>query len=60
MAVLGRKDRTKFRTKFIGPLLEAGWLAMTFPDKPTSSKQRYVTTPEGECALESADAAEES
>ena len=28
-------------------LLEAGWLAMTIPDKPRSPKQRYQTTEVG-------------
>jgi len=44
MCKVGRKDRTKFRTKFIKPLLESGLLEMTIPDKPRSSKQRYRTT----------------
>ncbi|MDO9566529.1 MAG: hypothetical protein Q7J15_07305 [Candidatus Desulfaltia sp.] len=25
-------------------LLRTGWLAMTIPDKPRSSKQRHITT----------------
>lgn len=44
MQVLGWKDRTKFRNKYIKPLLTRGLLAMTFPDKPNSSKQKYFTT----------------
>jgi hypothetical protein len=47
MEVLGWRDRTKFRARFIAPLIEAGWLAMTIPDKPRSSKQRYLTTEDG-------------
>ncbi|MDD5308659.1 MAG: ATP-binding protein [Deltaproteobacteria bacterium] len=44
MEQLGWKDRTKFRKKFVRPLLDAGLLAMTEPDKPRSSRQRYVAT----------------
>jgi ATP-dependent DNA helicase RecG len=47
MSQVGRKDRTKFRTKFIKPLVESGLLEMTTPDKPRSSKQRYITTDMG-------------
>jgi|LGVE01.1.fsa_nt_gb hypothetical protein len=32
-------------------LLRTGWLAMTLPDKPRSSKQRYITTETGKEAL---------
>lgn len=42
MSLLGWKDRTKFRNKFIRPLIEKGLLEMTIPDKPQSSKQKYV------------------
>ena len=31
----------------IGPAIEAGLLAMTIPDKPNSSKQKYITTEKG-------------
>lgn len=44
MTLLGLRDRTKFRDKRLRPLLEAGLLAMTEPDKPRSSQQRYVRT----------------
>jgi ATP-dependent DNA helicase RecG len=45
------QNRTKFRAKYIKPLIDAGWLAMTIPDKPQSSKQRYLTTEAGKIAL---------
>jgi len=38
------KDREHFRKRYIEPLLAAGWLEMTIPDKPRSSKQKYRTT----------------
>ena len=47
MAVVGRKDRTKFRNQVLRPLLDAGWIEMTIPDKPTSRMQRYRTTAVG-------------
>lgn len=47
MKVLGRSDRTKFRNQVLKPLMEAGWLEMTIPDKPTSSKQQYRLTAKG-------------
>ncbi len=47
MASVSRKDRTKFRNQVLKPLLEAGWLEMTIPDKPTSSKQKYRVTSKG-------------
>jgi hypothetical protein len=45
------QNRTKFRTKYIKPLINVGWLTMTIPDKPRSSKQRYITTEAGKEAL---------
>ena len=52
MEIVGRSNRTKFRDHVIHPLLDAGWLEMTIPDKPRSSMQRYRTTPAGLKALE--------
>lgn len=50
--VCGRTDRTKFRDQILRPLLDAGLLAMTIPDKPRSSKQQYRTTDAGRRLLE--------
>lgn len=47
MNLIGWKDRTKFRKKFVYPLLEQGALKMTIPDKPKSPKQKYITTKTG-------------
>lgn len=52
MQLVGRTNRTKFRDQVLKPLLEAGWLEMTIPDKPTSSKQRYRLTKAGRNILE--------
>ncbi len=44
MALFELKDRTKFRNKFIAPLISGGLLELTIPDRPNSSKQKYMTT----------------
>lgn len=41
MARMNWKSRTKFRQKYITPLLDSDLLEMTIPDKPQSSKQKY-------------------
>lgn len=41
---LGYQNKTKFKNKYINPLIESGKLSMTFPDKPTSRNQKYVST----------------
>jgi len=51
MEVAGRSNRTKFRDQVLRPLLEAGFLEMTIPDKPRSSRQRYRTTDAGRKVL---------
>ena len=38
MTLVGRSNRLKFRNQVLKPLLEGGWLEMTIPNKPTSSK----------------------
>ncbi len=52
MTVLGWKDRTKFRAKFIYPLLEMNIIEMTVPDKPNSSRQKYLVTTQGKSILD--------
>jgi ATP-dependent DNA helicase RecG len=44
MDVTGRSNRTKFRDQVLSPLLKAGLIEMTIPDKPRSSAQRYRLT----------------
>jgi Fic family protein len=41
MALLNRKDRTKFRQQVLTPLINLGLVEATIPDKPTSSRQKY-------------------
>ena len=48
---VGLRDREHFRKTYLEPLLAAGWLEMTIPDKPRSSKQRYRTTDLGRKVL---------
>jgi DNA-binding PadR family transcriptional regulator len=55
MEVAGRANRTKFRDQVLRPLLDAGLIEMTIPDKPRSPRQRYRTTEAGRRALEQAE-----
>jgi predicted transcriptional regulator len=47
MSLIGRANRTKFRNQVLKPLLDAGLIEMTIPDKPISSKQKYWLTEKG-------------
>lgn len=49
---LNWNDTTELRRKFINPLIELGYITMTMPDKPTSSKQEYKLTKEGNSLFE--------
>lgn len=40
-------DCTEFRRKILKPLISLGYVSMTNPDKPTSSKQKYTLTDYG-------------
>ncbi len=44
---IGRSNRTKFRDQLLNPLIAAGMVEMTEPEKPTSRNQRYRLTEEG-------------
>jgi ATP-dependent DNA helicase RecG len=43
----GFGNRGYFKTNVIDPLLDANLIRMTIPDKPRSSKQKYVLTDDG-------------
>lgn len=53
MQIEGRSDRTKFRNQVLNPLLDAGLIEMTIPDKPRSSLQKYRLTVKGQMILAS-------
>lgn len=44
---INHPDSTEFRRKILNPLIAAGYVTMTNPDKPTSSKQKYTLTDSG-------------
>ncbi|MFZ3103424.1 MAG: hypothetical protein WA096_01765 [Smithella sp.] len=48
----GLYDREHFVREHFKPLLAAGLIKMTLPDKPTSSKQKYRLTVKGKKLLE--------
>lgn len=51
MAKVGHTNR-RFRHAFLRPMLAAGLVEMTIPDKPRSSKQKYRLTNKGRGLLE--------
>lgn len=42
MEKFGFKQRINFKSKYINPLIEKDKLALTIPDKPNSSRQKYI------------------
>lgn len=55
MAWAGRSNRSKFRDTVLSPLLTQGFVELTIPDKPKSSKQSYRLTELGRSLHESGD-----
>ena len=49
------KDRKHFRKQYIAALLASEFLERIIPDKPSSPKQRYRTTPAGRALLANAE-----
>ena len=47
-------NTAKFRAKYVSPLIEAQFVGMTLPNKPTSPKQRYFLTDNGKALLANA------
>ena len=45
--LLNLSDREYFRKNYLNPAIEQGFVALTIPDKPTSSKQQYYLTDKG-------------
>ena len=44
-------NTTKFKAKYVNPLIEEQFVCMTLPNKPTSPKQRYFLTEDGRTLL---------
>ena len=44
---LGLKAEKNFRLLYLRPAIEGGWVELTIPDKPRSSKQKYRLTAKG-------------
>jgi hypothetical protein len=51
MEAVGLTHREHFRETYLLPALAAGYLEMTIPDKPKSSRQKYRLTPTGQTFL---------
>lgn len=47
-AALDLLDRKSFRSRYLKPALDEGWIEMTLPGKPNSRLQKYRLTEEGE------------
>jgi len=52
MELVQWRDRTKFRKRYINPLIELNILKRTVPDKPKSPRQEYLLTEKGTAFLD--------
>lgn len=50
--IAGIRDREHLRKAYLEPLLTAGWVERTIPDKPTSRLQKYRLTGKGRARIE--------
>ncbi len=48
---LGLKGQANFRERYLNPAMELGLIEMAIPDKPRSSKQKYLLTEKGRQVL---------
>lgn len=58
-AALGLKHEDHFRDAYLRPALENGFIEMTIPDKPRSSRQRYRLTAAGKACPARPDSGED-
>lgn len=49
--LLALADRENFRLNYLQPAINAGYVALTFPEKPTSRNQKYYLTAKGKQRL---------
>jgi ATP-dependent DNA helicase RecG len=54
-AALDLKHEDHFRDAYLRPALESGFIEMTIPDKPRSSRQKYRLTAMGRAWLRTLD-----
>lgn len=47
MKAVNIKHRPSFLYNYLQPAIKAGYIGMTIPDKPNSSKQKYYLTERG-------------
>jgi ATP-dependent DNA helicase RecG len=47
MEWIGYRNRQTFRTNYLKPLMQVGFVRMTIPDKPRAANQQYLLTPTG-------------
>ncbi|MDP1771303.1 MAG: Fic family protein [Methylobacter sp.] len=52
MKALGLSHRPTFRTNYLNPAMEGGWLDRTQPDSPRSPTQRYRLSEKARCWLQ--------
>lgn len=51
MNLLGLNHRPSFRTTYLHPALEGGYIVQIYPEQPSSPKQKYRLTEKGKALL---------